>query len=146
MFGHSCTNARRFAFFDAPTGVESKSLDVTKRFALQYGSQHETHRNRLSHMAGRKAHMVAIPRGNTVATIWAIAAIGVLVIVMVSLPMAGTRPYGEQAILDQILYEDSALCSKFGITPATQKFSGCLIDLADLRQRHVELLNAWGWL
>lgn len=89
--------------------------------------------------------MVAVRRPN-IAAIWVTAAVGVLVIVMVSLSVAGTRPYGERAILDQIEHEDSALCSKFGIAPATQKFSDCLIDLADLRQRHVDLLNAWGWL
>ena len=89
--------------------------------------------------------MVAVRRPNS-AAIWITIAAGVLVIMMVSLSVAGTRPYGEQAILDQIQREDSALCSKFGIAPATQKFSDCLIDLADLRQRHVDLLNTWGWL
>ena len=89
--------------------------------------------------------MVAVLRRNT-AAIWVITAAGVLVIVAVSLSAAGIRPYGEQAILNQIEHEDSALCGKFGFAAATQKFSDCLIDLADLRQRHVDLLNAWGWL
>ena len=92
-----------------------------------------------------EALMVAVRRPNS-AAIGITAAAGVLVIVMISLSVAGTRPYGEQAILDQIQREDSALCSKLGIAPATQKFPDCLIDLADLRQRHVDLLNAWGWL
>ena len=89
--------------------------------------------------------MVAIRRPNS-AAIWVSAAAGVLVIVAGSLSAAGTRPYGEQSILDQIDREDSVLCGKFGIAAATQKFSDCLIDLAELRQRHVDLLTAWGWL
>ena len=60
--------------------------------------------------------------------------------------VSGMRPYGEQAILEQIDHEDSALCSKFGLATATPHFSDCLIDLADLRQRHVDMLTGWGWL
>ena len=69
-----------------------------------------------------------------------------ILVAMAALSASGMRPYGEQAILDQIDHEDSALCSKFGLATATPKFSDCLIDLAALRQRHVDMLTGWGWL
>jgi hypothetical protein len=94
--------------------------------------------------------MVAIPKqSNTTATtavIGIIAGVGVFIIVMAVLSASGMRPFGEQTILEQIDHEDSALCSKFGIAAATPKFSDCLIDLAALRQRHVDMLTGWGWL
>ena len=77
---------------------------------------------------------------------WTIAAIGLLIVIGGAVRISGVRPYGEQAILVQIAHEDRALCDKFGIAIAAQKFSDCLTDLADLRQRHVELLAAYGWL
>ena len=89
--------------------------------------------------------MVAVLRRNS-ALIWVSAAAGTLVIVAVLLSNAGIRPYVAQAMRDQIEREDSALCGKFGLAAAPQKLSDCLIDLADLRQRHVDLLNVWGWL
>ena len=78
---------------------------------------------------------------------WVIAAIGLLIVVGgAAVRISGVRPYGEQAILAQIEFEDSALCGKFGIAVATLKFSDCLADLADLRKRHAELLAAYTWL
>ena len=77
---------------------------------------------------------------------WAIAAIGLLIVVGGAIRISGIRPYGEQAILAQIEHEDSALCGKFGIAAATLKFSDCVADLADLRKRHAELLAAYTWL
>jgi hypothetical protein len=89
--------------------------------------------------------MAAVLKRNA-AVIWAIAAIGLLIVVGGAVRISGLRPYGEQAILAQIEHEDGALCGKFGIAVATQKFSDCLADLADLRQRHAELLAAYAWL
>jgi hypothetical protein len=80
------------------------------------------------------------------AVVWTIAAIGLLIVVAGAFRVSGVRPYGEQSILVQIEHEDSALCGKFGIAVATQEFSDCLTDLVNLRQRHVELLTAYGWL
>jgi hypothetical protein len=77
---------------------------------------------------------------------WTIAAIGLLIVAAVAVRVSGVRPYGEQAILAQIEDDDRALCGKFGIAIATPKFSDCLTDLVDLRQRHVQLLAAYGWL
>ena len=90
--------------------------------------------------------MAAVVMRPNIVAIWAIAAAGMIAVAAVSLSVAGIRPYGEQAILDQIDREDSILCSKFGLATATQKFSDCLIDLADLRQHHVDMLTGWGWL
>jgi hypothetical protein len=91
--------------------------------------------------------MVAIAKPlNTTAATRIIGAVGVFVIMMAALSASGMRPFGEQTILEQIDHEDSVLCSKFGIAAATPKFSDCLIDLAALRQRHVDMLTGWGWL
>ena len=91
--------------------------------------------------------MVAIPTpSNITAAFRIIAAVGVFIIMMAALSASGMRPFGEQTILEQIDHEDSALCSKFGLATATPQFSDCLIDLADLRQRHVDMLTGWGWL
>jgi hypothetical protein len=64
----------------------------------------------------------------------------------VVIPVAGIRPYGEQAMLEQIDHEDSALCGKFGFATRTSQFADCMIALADLRQRHVDLLTSYSWL
>ena len=91
--------------------------------------------------------MVAIPEpSSTTAVIRIIAAAGAFIIMIAAFSASGMRPFGEQTILEQIDNEDSALCSKFGIAAATPKFSDCLIDLADMRQRHVDMLTGWGWL
>lgn len=56
------------------------------------------------------------------------------------------HPYGEQALLAQIKQDDGTLCAKLGVTPATLNFDDCMRDLADLRQRHVDLLRSHWWL
>ena len=71
------------------------------------------------------------------------AAVPALVVVI---PAFGTRPYGEQAILQQIDHEDSALCQKFGFAATTSQFADCMLALADIRHRHVDLLAAYAWL
>jgi hypothetical protein len=73
-------------------------------------------------------------------------ALGIAVMSLaVAIPAAGVRPYGEQAILEQIDQEDSALCGRFGLAVRTPQFSDCMIALADLRQRHVDLLTSYSW-
>jgi hypothetical protein len=59
---------------------------------------------------------------------------------------ASIRPYGEQAILAQISQDDRTLCAKVGVTTATPNIDDCMRDLADLRQRHVDLLRSYAWL
>ena len=49
----------------------------------------------------------------------------------------------EQAIQEQIDYEDGILCQKFGFAPGTQAYAGCKLDLADLRRRHEQLRAAY---
>jgi hypothetical protein len=91
--------------------------------------------------------MVAIPEpSSTTAVIRIIAAAGAFIIMIAAFSASGMRPFGEQTILEQIDHEDSDLCVRFGIALATPKFSDCLIDLADMRQRHVDMLTGWGWL
>jgi hypothetical protein len=84
---------------------------------------------------GRNSGLVAI-----VLVIAAVLAIGV------AIRASGMRPYGEQAILRQIDQEDGALCQKFGFLVTAPQFADCMLALADLRQRHVELLVAYSWL
>jgi hypothetical protein len=89
--------------------------------------------------------MVAISRPKISATgIIAVAGVIVIVVAAASISSVGFRPYGEQTILAQIEREDSILCGKFGL--AAQQFSDCMIDLTDLRRRHVEMLTAWEWI
>ena len=70
----------------------------------------------------------------------------VLVVAAVISSTDNIRPYGEQALLAQIEQEDSAFCAKFGVGAATPQFDACVRDLADLRQRHVDLLRSHWWL
>ena len=81
---------------------------------------------------------------------YGLVAIAVVVAVVLSLGVAirasGMRPYGEEAILQQIDHEDAALCQKFGFRVTAPQFVDCMLALADLRQRHVELLVANSWL
>lgn len=80
----------------------------------------------------------------------ALAAIVSVVAVVLSMDViilaSGARPYGEQAILQQIDQEDSALCEKLGFATGTLQSADCMIALADLRQRHVDLLASHSWL
>ncbi len=81
------------------------------------------------------------------AAVLAAALAGLLLAGSSALSSSGIRPYGEDAILERIAAEDSALCAKFGIpTPASQGFRQCMSDLADLRQRHVDLLREYEWI
>ena len=72
--------------------------------------------------------------------------LAILVALAVAIPLSGVRPYGEQAILAQIDREDSTLCDKFGFAARGPKFADCMLDLADLRQSHLDLLRAYSWL
>jgi hypothetical protein len=72
--------------------------------------------------------------------------VAVVLSLSVVIPVAGIRPYGEQAILEQIDHEDSAFCAKFEFAIKTSQFADCMIALADLRQRHVDLLTSYSWL
>ena len=76
----------------------------------------------------------------------AIVAAGAVLVVAALISSTGIRPYGEGTILAQIGLEDIALCGKFGFTVDTAKHSDCMHDLADLRQRHVQLMAANSWL
>ena len=70
----------------------------------------------------------------------------ILVVLAVAIPLSGVRPYGEQAILEQIDHEDGTLCQKFGFAVSTPESADCMLDLADLRQRHVDLVQSYSWL
>jgi hypothetical protein len=83
-------------------------------------------------------------QGHPVAAVAAIA--GATIGLAVVLQVSGARPYGEQAILQQIAQEDTALCGKFGFEAGTPKHTSCLLDLADLRTSHVDLLKSRSWL
>jgi hypothetical protein len=72
--------------------------------------------------------------------------LAILVALVVAIPLSGVRPYGEQAILEQIDQEDSTLCDKFGFAARSPKFADCMLDLADLRQSHLDLLRSYSWL
>ena len=62
----------------------------------------------------------------------------------VAIRASGVRPYGERQ-LGQI-DRQWGLCVKFGLPPGTSQFADCMIALADLRQRHVDLLTSYSWL
>jgi hypothetical protein len=74
------------------------------------------------------------------------SAIVVIFSLAVAIPLSGARPYGEQAIQEQIDHEDSALCDKFGFESRTPKLADCMLDLAGLRQSHLDLLRSYSWL
>ena len=75
-----------------------------------------------------------------------VLAVAVVLSLGVAIRASGVRPYGEQAILGQIDREDKALCVKFRFAAGTSQFTDCMIALADLRQRHVDLLTSYSWL
>ena len=68
------------------------------------------------------------------------AAVGAVALVCIVISATGMRPLGEAEMQRQIEREDSQLCEKFGIQPASQTFSSCMTDLADLRSRHVKMV------
>ena len=90
-------------------------------------------------------HVLAFAKRNTV-SIAMISIAAVVLALAVAIPASGIRPYGEQAILEQIDHEDTALCDKLGLAIATPQFADCVKALADLRQRHVNLLISYSWL
>ena len=78
-----------------------------------------------------------------------IAIVFVIAVVLslgITVRAAGIRPYGEQAILEQIDREDGMLCEKFGFAATTPQSNDCMLALTDLRQRHVDLLISYSWL
>ena len=75
-----------------------------------------------------------------------ISAIAVVFALSIAIQVSGARPYGEQAILEQIEHEDGALCQKFGFAARTPESADCVLDLADLRQHHVDLVQSYSWL
>jgi hypothetical protein len=64
----------------------------------------------------------------------------------VVLPLVHAQPYGEQSIIEEIARQDGALCGKSGLEAGTQSFTDCLLDLTDVRARHVALLKSYFWL
>jgi hypothetical protein len=46
----------------------------------------------------------------------------------------------ELTVMQQVGYEDSVLCRKFGFVAGTVKYAGCLADLLDLRHNHERLM------
>jgi hypothetical protein len=75
-----------------------------------------------------------------------VSVVAVLLSLGVAIRVSGVRPYGEQAILEEVDREDGALCVNFRFAVGTSQFADCMIALADLRQRHVDLLTAYSWL
>jgi hypothetical protein len=64
----------------------------------------------------------------------------------IAIKASGIRPYGEQAIMEQIDHEDGVLCERFGFAVKTPQSVDCMLALAELRQRHVDLLVSYSWL
>ena len=76
-----------------------------------------------------------------------VAAITAIVLALaIAVPALGIRPYGEQALLEQINREDGVVCDKFGFRGETPQFADCMLVLADLRQHHADLLISLSWL
>lgn len=78
-----------------------------------------------------------------------VAIVGMIAAVLsvgVAVRASGIRPFGEQAILQQIDHEDAALCETFGFAARTPRSTDCMLALTDLRQRHVDLLRSYSWL
>jgi hypothetical protein len=59
------------------------------------------------------------------------------------LPSSNIQPYGEATILKRIAQQDSDLCARFRFPAASQEFAQCMAELADVRQRHEQLLIAY---
>ena len=68
-------------------------------------------------------------------------ATSVVALVCIVISATGMRPFGEAEMVQRIEQEDSQLCQKFGIQTATDKFAGCMSDLADLRDRHLKIVQ-----
>jgi hypothetical protein len=48
----------------------------------------------------------------------------------------------QHAMAQQIDYEDTALCARFGFAAGTDKHFACKLDLRDLRRSHERMLDA----
>ena len=71
--------------------------------------------------------------------------ISAVLITGVTISATGMRPFGEAEMLRQIDREDSQLCGQFGMTGGTERYRGCMRDLAALRQRHLEMVASYNW-
>ena len=74
-----------------------------------------------------------------------LAGITAILIACTLISVTGMRPPGEAKMLKQIELEDSYLCEKFGMQAGTRKFWDCMLDLTDLRKRHMAMLAAYEW-
>ena len=54
------------------------------------------------------------------------------------------RPGVDKAMNNQIKRENTAVCTRFGFA-GTDRFTGCLAELADLRRRHSDMLAFYSW-
>ena len=54
--------------------------------------------------------------------------------------LLGARPFGQQAIDQQIDHEDGTLCERFGFASGGNQHDDCKAALADLRHQHEFLL------
>jgi hypothetical protein len=80
------------------------------------------------------------------AALLVVAIAGVVLAAAATVTASGIRPYGERAISEEIEREDGALCSKFGFAAPTQKSTDCMLNLSELRHRHIDLLASYSWL
>jgi hypothetical protein len=92
-----------------------------------------------------KMRVLAVSQWN-IGLVAIVSAAAVVLALGVVMQVSGVRPYGEQAILEQIDREDGALCRKFGFATSTPESADCMLSLADLRQRHLDLLRSYSWL
>jgi hypothetical protein len=46
----------------------------------------------------------------------------------------------ERTAMQEIDYEDSTLCAKFGFAAGSDKYAACMLDLLDLRHGHERLM------
>lgn len=72
-----------------------------------------------------------------------LAGISAVLIAGVIITVTGIRPPGESEILKQIDREDSQLCSKFGMTTGTEMFQDCMLELVNMRKRHMEMVASY---
>jgi hypothetical protein len=72
-----------------------------------------------------------------------LAGITAVLIACTLISVIGMRPPGEAEMLKKIKLEDSYLCEKFGLQAETRRFWDCMLDLSDLRKRHMEMVAAY---
>ena len=67
-----------------------------------------------------------------------------IVVIIVSIPLwRGAVAEAGSQMAQQIDYEDTALCVKFGFTVGTQQHFSCKLDLLDLRHNDEQLTAAY---